>query len=124
MMKNQKRELARTVIPGLGLEPSRHAMLRMKGRSIAQEAIEAVCAFGRPYLSFGLTVYRLLRRDVERAWREGVDVRAYEGIRVVLAEALVVSVYREHRRPGSRRRGAGYDAYAGRRPSFWADDGE
>lgn len=74
-----------------------HARLRMDGRRIPVEAVAAVLDHGRVAWVRGAQVYALGRKEVDRAARRGLDLRAYAGLQVICApNGGVITVYRNH----------------------------
>jgi hypothetical protein len=61
-----------------------HAKRRVHARRIPLEALDAAIQWGRAYRSRGDQIYRLDRRSVQHAAAQGVDLRAYEGVTVVV----------------------------------------
>jgi hypothetical protein len=74
-----------------------HARARMDGRRIPAEAVEAVLLHGRAIWGRGAQIYALGKKEVERAFRQGLDLRPYSGLQVVCAPGGdVLTVYRNH----------------------------
>lgn len=72
-----------------------HALTRMGERGIPARAVEAALLHGRVYHVRGAEVYVIGRRDVLRHQRRGVDLTAYEGVRIVCAvDGPVLTVYK------------------------------
>ena len=72
-----------------------HAWKRISSRRIPKEGIEAAIMYGRRYWNQGREVYRLDRRSVQHAKKQGFCLRQYEGIHVILGESgEVVTAYR------------------------------
>ena len=72
-----------------------HAWRRISGRRIPTEGIEATIVYGRRYWNQGREVYRLDRRSIQSAQKQGVCLKKYEGIHVVLGTSgEVVTAYR------------------------------
>lgn len=81
-----------------------HARLRMDGRRIPAAAVAAVLDYGRVVWVRGAQVYALGRKEVDRAARRGLDLRAYAGLQVVCTpDGDVITVYRNHDFRGLRR---------------------
>ena len=72
-----------------------HAWRRISSRSISEEGIEAALIHGRRYWNQGREVYRLDRRSVIKAKRNGLDLHSYEGVHVVMGDhGEIVTAYR------------------------------
>lgn len=72
-----------------------HAQRRAQQRAASLDAINAAIDYGMTYRQFGRTVYFLGRRSVVNATRQGVDLRCFEGLAVVLADdGVVITVIR------------------------------
>ena len=82
-----------------------HARMRLDARRIPATAVEMALLFGRERRLNGATFFAIGRREVERFTGTGVDLRRYEGIHVVCAEAdVVVTAYRNRDFRGLRPR--------------------
>jgi len=82
-----------------------HAQMRLDARRIPATAVEMALLFGRERRLNGATFFAIGRREVERFTGTGVDLRRYEGIHVVCAEAdVVVTAYRNRDFRGLRPR--------------------
>ncbi len=72
-----------------------HAWKRISGRRIPQAGIEAAIVYGRRYWNQGREVYRLDKRSIKSAQRQGICLKDFEGIHVVLGgSGEVVTAYR------------------------------
>ncbi|MCB9764440.1 MAG: DUF4258 domain-containing protein [Alphaproteobacteria bacterium] len=77
-----------------GLLLSKHAWRRMSGRGISAEAVQAALRYGRAVQQDGAEIYFIGRKEVQRL-RPRVDLRAHQGVHVVVArDGMVVTVYR------------------------------
>ena len=74
-----------------------HARTRIDGRRIPIEGAEAVLAYGRTVWARGAQIYALGKKEVAKASRQGLDLRAFAGLQVVCApDGDVLTVYRNH----------------------------
>ena len=83
-------------LPDASLHFTRHAELRLVQRGLSQAAVDACLCWGsaRATPPSGQRV-TLRAKDVARAWREGVDVSAFEGVTVVCTKlGMVITAYR------------------------------
>ena len=84
--------------PGCGSDVTpitTHARLRMQGRAIHADAVEAVLAYGRRVLTRGAEVCAIGRKEVVKYADEGIDLSRFEGVQVVLSgDGAVITVYR------------------------------
>ena len=74
-----------------------HAICRIFGRNITEESIEATLEYGRKCVSDRKAItYRLDRRSIAKAKANGICLREYEGIHVVISRDthVVITVYR------------------------------
>jgi hypothetical protein len=72
-----------------------HARRRMAQRGLSFAAVAAVLRHGRCVHARGACVYVVGRREVERASRAGVDLRALDGIHVLCAaDGSILTVFR------------------------------
>lgn len=78
---------------------SYHAHRRADARRISAPAIEATLAWGRRTWSHGDQVFRLDRRSVEHARRQGLRLDAHEGVTVVLAADGTIKTTFRNRNP-------------------------
>jgi len=86
-----------------------HADVRMNQRSISNEALQHVLAYGRTIYSRGATFKVIGRKEVSFFAARGIDVREAEGLHVLLGhDGAVITTYRNHNlrkiRPSNRRR--------------------
>ena len=88
--------IARRVRLLCGFRLSAHAWMQMTSRAISAEAVDVALAYGRKVHARGARHYVMGRREIERARRNGLDLRRYEGIHVVAVadEPVVCTVYR------------------------------
>ncbi len=94
------------------LRLSEHAWARLCARSLNLNAVRAALDWGRyQRAGNGCTRWRLDRKSVAYAARQGVDLRPHEGVTVVTGgDGSVVTVWRHRkglpwkRKPGRRRR--------------------
>lgn len=83
---------------------SKHARVRLDARGVSMDALEAALRWGRRGWSQGALRYRLDRRSVDTARRQGVRVDAHEGTTVILSPSgLVLTIWR-NRQPHRIRR--------------------
>lgn len=61
-----------------------HARARLNQRRISEAALQAVLTYGRRVFTRGVQVRAIGRREVERFQRQGLDLRAFEGLQVLL----------------------------------------
>lgn len=78
-----------------------HALARMEQRAISHDAIAAALDWGRWWYSHGCLVFVLGRREIRKARRFGLDLSAYEGIRVVEDNSAIITAAHSH--PGRYR---------------------
>ncbi|MFZ5476675.1 MAG: hypothetical protein ACOZNI_07870 [Myxococcota bacterium] len=83
---------------------SRHAIRRASARRIPAAAIDAALSWGRAYRSHADEVFRLDRRSVRLAARDGVRLDAYEGVTVVVTPDGTIRTIWRNRRPSRIRR--------------------
>lgn len=85
-----------------------HAEMRMRQRCISPELLEMVLTYGRTIYSKGTTYKVIGRKEVEIWAPKGINLRAAEGVHVLLGgDGAVVTTYRNHNlrkiRPSKRR---------------------
>ena len=75
---------------------SAHAAARMGQRRIPDAALAAVLTYGRRTFVRGSQVRAIGRREVERFLTQGIDLRPFEGLQVLLdsAGSQVITAYR------------------------------
>ena len=83
---------------------SNHARSRLFSRGVSMQALRAALRWGRRIRSHGDHCYRLDRRSVARARRNGVRVDAHEGTTVILTQGGVVRTIWRNRSPRRVRR--------------------
>ena len=95
-----------TLPPTLGsFSLTKHALTRMVRRALSRTAIEAALEFGRCMEIRGAQIFAIGRREVERFRREGIELEAFEGTQVVVADSgSVLTVYRNRNFKGLRAR--------------------
>lgn len=73
-----------------------HALKRLKQRGITREAISKVILYGMEKFYNDVIVYILKKNETKRLFkREGIDIRRYGGIKVVMSsDNEVVTAYR------------------------------
>lgn len=86
------------------LSLSRHAARRCAQRSVQESAIRAALRWGRRYWSHGDVVYRLDRRSVENARRQGASVDRFEGTTLVVTGDGCIRTAWKNRNPRRVRR--------------------
>lgn len=79
--------------------PSKHALRRAAQRGITPATVHTVLRYGRKYRSWGDLVYRLDRRSVREARRQGIRIDDAEGVHVVLTRSGVVKTVYRNRSP-------------------------
>ena len=92
---------------------TRHAEDRMAERGVSREAVEAALTYGRLVREDGRQAFVIGRKEVALFAEgceneEGVDLSAFEGVQVCVADQHVVTViaecdFKAIRRPRSRR---------------------
>lgn len=100
-------------VPPTNLPITRHALERMRARSIGTDAVTAALFHGRSVHVRGAEIYAIGRVEVRDQSIVGPDISAFEGVQVVCSPAGdVLTVYRNHdfrdlrrRRRPHRRRG-------------------
>ncbi len=85
-----------------------HAEKRMQQRHISPRMIDLVLIYGRTIHSRGATYMVVGRKEVDAWAQKGVDLRAAEGLHILLnANGAVITTYRNHDlrkiRPSKRR---------------------
>ncbi len=76
---------------------TKHAWKRMSGRGISPVAVDAVLHYGRTAYVRKASVHAIGRKEVLQLRKQGVDLKAYEGIQVVCSEdGMVITTYRNH----------------------------
>ena len=85
-----------------------HASIRMNQRRISAKALELVLAYGRTIYSRGAAFKVIGRREVTSYAARGIDLRAADGLHVLLGhDGAVITTYRNHNlrkiRPSVRR---------------------
>lgn len=85
-----------------------HATKRMQQRQISQDMVNMVSIYGRTIYSRGATFKVIGRKEVEAWAHRGIDLRAAEGLHVLLSgDGAVMTTYRNHNlrkiRPSKRR---------------------
>lgn len=83
---------------------TRHALRRAAQRGISPASVHTALRYGRRYRSWGDVVYRLDRRSVLAARRQGVRIEDDEGIHVVVTRSGVVKTVYRNRTPKRIRR--------------------
>lgn len=83
---------------------SRHARERLDQRGVSLSGLEAALRWGRRSWTHGDLQYRLDRRRVQAARREGIRVDEHEGTTVILTQSEVVKSVWRNRRPRRIRR--------------------
>ncbi|OQA76749.1 MAG: hypothetical protein BWY32_02902 [bacterium ADurb.Bin243] len=73
-----------------------HALKRIKQRGITREAVAKVILYGIEKFYNDMIIYILKKSETEKLFkREGIDIRKYGGIKVVMGiENQVVTAYR------------------------------
>lgn len=74
-----------------------HAICRIFGRNITEEAIDATLEYGRKCITDRAAItYRLDRRTIANAKARGICLREYEGVHVVISREthVVITAYR------------------------------
>ena len=86
---------------------TRHAWVRMCGRRLNANAIDAVLNHGRVIHVRGAAIYVIGRKEVARLARLGIDVADYEGVQVVCTSdsSAILTVYRNSDFRGLKPRG-------------------
>ena len=75
-----------------------HAWRRISGRRIPGEGIDAALAYGRRYWNQGREVYRLDKRSIQKALKQGVHLQAFEGIHVIVGDnGELITAYRNRK---------------------------
>ena len=79
-----------------GVVATDHASRRMSARNVSVEAIELALDYGRFRFTRGALCFAIGRKEVAAARRDGLDLRALEGLHVVLSTdgLQVITVYR------------------------------
>jgi hypothetical protein len=101
--------LIRTIEDSSDLNASRHARGRMRSRQIPEDVATLALEHGRYRYVRGSLCFAVGRREVADAARQGIDIRAAEGIRLVLSTDgwTVITAYRNHDLRDLRRRRRG-----------------
>ena len=75
-----------------------HARARLDQRRIPAAAVEAVLTYGRRAYVRGTQIRAIGRREVERFQAKGIDLRAFEGLQVLVDASgeTVITAYRNH----------------------------
>lgn len=85
-----------------------HAGIRMNQRGISPQVVELVLSYGRTIYSRGATYKVIGRKEVANFAARGIDLRAADGLHVLLGQdGAVITTYRNHDlrriRPSERR---------------------
>lgn len=74
---------------------TRHALERMASRHVSPQAVQAALDFGLLTKVRGAWIYRIGRREVLKAARQGVSIKAFEGTHVVCgANGNIMTAYK------------------------------
>jgi hypothetical protein len=72
-----------------------HAIDRMAGRRLSEDAVSAALTYGRIAHVRGAKIFAIGRKEVDRYGRWGIDLRRFEGVQVVCStDDSVMTVYR------------------------------
>ena len=76
---------------------TQHARMRMDGRRISEEALEAVLAYGRKVWARGAQIHALGKKEVRWGAGHGLDLRPFAGLQVVCTpDGIILTAYRNH----------------------------
>ncbi len=84
---------------------TKHASRRMKQRGITREAIDFTLRWGTIYYRTGIVFYVLRRRDIVRSKCREAQLQKWEGTTVLVAEDVIISVYKNRDISEIRRKG-------------------
>ncbi|PPQ34156.1 hypothetical protein [Rhodopila globiformis] len=71
-----------------------HAKDRMTTRALRADAINAALAYGRVVCVRGADIYVIGRKEIARYAKERIDLSAYDGVQVVTADGVILTLYR------------------------------
>jgi hypothetical protein len=84
---------------------TKHAWERMSARSVSAEAVETALDHGRIVRIRGAEIHAVGRKEVEKLYRDGIDISRFEGVQVVCSpEGTILTVYKNRDFSGLRPR--------------------
>jgi len=77
-----------------------HSLKRLSGRRITDELFDIAIIYGRRFYANSAEVYFVGKKEVEKARRQGIDIRNAEGINVIVQpngdEKFVITAFKNH----------------------------
>lgn len=77
-----------------------HSLKRLSARRINDELFNMVILYGRKFYANSAEVYFVGKKEVEKARKEGVDIRKAEGLNVIVQtygdEKIVITAFKNH----------------------------
>jgi len=81
----------------------KHAWERMSARCLSTVAVETALDHGRVVRIRGAEIHAVGRKEVEKLYRDGIDISRFEGVQVVCSpEGTILTVYKNRDFSGLR----------------------